>query len=253
MKKIIYISFLVASMTTHATEYGGELELLRKDDDTLQKQIDDISQQAQIRQNKLEALSEQTNVSRTKEVDLIKVLPEDYAKLKLKPYYQDSIIFYSQKNDTYFEANEVDGITAFISHDDSVATFGYVENGDISKSWKVACGKDKITDEKTCRLGLFNFAMIYSKGKFTASTSYEVKKLDFRQKQYIRIDNNKAFSTSTLFTGSQLNSLIQQMKHGKLAYTRFYEWDGEMYEETLSLYGFSEAYNYMLYAYKNLR
>lgn len=253
MEKFFIYIFLIVSTTAQATEYGGELELLRKYDDTIQQQIDDISQQAQIRQNKLETLSEHTNVSRTKEVDLIKVLPEDYAKLKLKPYYQDSIIFYSQEDDSYFEANKVNGITAVISHDDHSATFGYAENGELSKSWKVTCSKDKITDEKTCRLGFFNFAMIYSKGKFTASTSYEVKKLDFRQKQYIRIDNNKAFSTSTLFTGSQLNSLIQQMKHGELAYTRFYEWDGEMYEETLSLYGFSEAYNYMLYAYKNLK
>ena len=43
------------------------------------------------------------------------------------------------------------------------------------------------------------------------------------------------------------------MKKGELARTRFYEWGGERYEETISLFGFTEAYKYMLHSYKHFK
>lgn len=90
-------------------------------------------------------------------------------------------------------------------------------------------------------------------GRLSASATKDLNKLDYYQKQYVRVDSNKAISASTLFTGQQYDALVAQMKKGELARTRFYEWGGERYEETISLFGFTEAYKYMLHSYKHFK
>lgn len=42
------------------------------------------------------------------------------------------------------------------------------------------------------------------------------------------------------------------MKNGQTLYTRFYEWS-DFYEETISLYGFSAAYETMNLIYSQLK
>lgn len=184
---------------------------------------------------------------------LIKISRTDFLKTGLKPYYTDSIFYYLEESNTHLEVNKIGAVSILIQPEDNYATFGYVENGDTSKSWRVKCIKDKITDKKSCAVTKFAFSILYNGKNTIATVDNDFDKLNYHEKQYIRIDDNKALSTSMFFEGKALDSLVNQMKSGELAYTRFYEWDGEKYEETLSLTGFSEAYKYMFFAYKNLK
>ena len=256
MTKLILGLFLFTlTIQTYAGEYGGELSILsQSENDSVQQQIDQISRAAQVRQENLDRLSESLQKRKEKEEEsFIEVLPEDYSKLGFKPYYTDSKLFFLKSLDAHIEYRSQDGLTSFIFPEENRATFGYVEDGDASKLWSVQCRRDEITDKKSCFLSKFEFAILYMDGRLSASATKDLNKLDYYQKQYVRVDSNKAISASTLFTGQQYDALVAQMKKGELARTRFYEWGGERYEETISLFGFTEAYKYMLYAYKNIK
>ena len=261
-KLILGLMFFALAIHGYAGQYGGEMSVLWDEDqnDGIEQKIDEISRQAKVRQENLDNLSGSLSNKRLafeksviEKESVIQVLPEDYSRLGLKPYYADSKLFFIEPSDLYVEFYSKNGLDSFIYHGEDRASFGYVENGEVSKSWNVNCLRDKITDKKSCVLYKFSFAILYMDGTLSATASDDLNKLDYHQKQYVRVDSNKALSASTLFTGQQFNTLVAQMKKGELARTRFYEWGGERYEETLSLFGFTEAYKYMLYAYKNLK
>ena len=84
------------------------------------------------------------------------------------------------------------------------------------------------------------------------TVSKEIERLNTYHYHYLRVDKNTPFKTKLIFNGSSVNPIINQMKNGQTLYTRFYEWS-DFYEETISLYGFSAAYETMNLIYSQLR
>jgi len=83
-----------------------------------------------------------------------------------------------------------------------------------------------------------------SKTGWALTVSKEIERLNTYQSHYLRVDKNTLFKTKLIFNGSSVNPIINQMRNGQTLYTRFYEWR-DFYEETISLYGFSAAYETM--------
>lgn len=187
---------------------------------------------------------------------MVVVLPEDYIRLKINPLYSDSVVLYDKNKDIYYESkNFSNNITMIYNHDENIVAV--LDNDDgtpIENSWQVSCSKDHITDVKTCYLKKFELGVLKSSKLGTMLTvSSEVKNLNLREFNYIRIDKNQPHKTKGVFLGQAALNIINQMKNGELAYTRFNEWNGKQYEETISLWGFSVAYDVMGKVYSRLK
>lgn len=184
------------------------------------------------------------------------VKPEDYAKLKIKPIFSDSRVVYLAKDDVYFEIkNFPNNISMYYNIDNNYAI---VLDNDNEKpyenSWKVSCSRDSITDEKSCVMGKFALGIIKSSKSGTMLTvSSDIKKLNLYKFSYIRIDKNQHHKTKGIFLQNSATKIINQMRVGETAFTRFNEWDGEEYEEVISLWGFSVAYDLMGKMYNRLK
>jgi len=184
------------------------------------------------------------------------VKPEDYAKLKIKPIFADSSVVYIAKDDVYFEIkNFPNNITIYYNIDNNNAIIMDNDNEKpYENSWKVACSIDLITDEKTCLMNKFALGIIKStKNGIMLSVSTDIKKLNLYEYSYIRIDKNQYHKTKAVFQQNSATKIINQMRVGETAYTRFKEWNGEEYDEVISLWGFSVAYDLMGKMYSRLK
>ncbi|WP_151794628.1 hypothetical protein [Acinetobacter soli] len=187
-----------------------------------------------------------------------RVLPEDYARLKIKPAYKDSNVYYDSNKDIYYESKKFSDNYVFMIRfldNPNIAYFSDIHERNLHKNWWVVlCYKDKITDKKSCSIHKYEFILLKEEDKGVAvSISKELKLLDSTKNHFARVDSNPALNTKSLFTGKKAQTLIHQMKKGSLLRTRFTEWDGEMYEEVIYLGGFSAAYDYMNMEYLKLR
>lgn len=178
----------------------------------------------------------------------INVNPEDYSRLKIKPLYSDSEITYNEESKEYFEVRDFqNNITMIYNINENHLTVVDIDEDDpAEESWNVSCRKDRITDEKICYLNKYQLAIIKSnKNALLLTVSKKAESLNLRENNYIRIDNNPAHKSRSFYKGQSALNIINEAKIGKTAYTRFYEWDGEMYEEIIPLWGFSVAYDVM--------
>ena len=103
-------------------------------------------------------------------------------------------------------------------------------------------------------MGKFVLGIIKSSKSGTMLTvSSDIKRLNLYKFSYIRIDKNQHHKTKGIFLQNSAAKIINQMRVGETAYTRFNEWDGEEYEEVISLWGFSVAYDLMGKMYNRLK
>ncbi|MQW93379.1 hypothetical protein GFH30_04965 [Acinetobacter wanghuae] len=182
------------------------------------------------------------------------VFQEHYRKLGITTLYPDSQVKYSTEGRTYFEIKKFKNNVLMVRDIESdIVTFSDLDVDDsASKSWNISCSVDQITDEKICMIYKFGVRIMKSsKLGVLISVTGDTEKLNTRQYQYLRVDKNPAFKTHSLFTGNDAIKIISQMKNGSMAYTRFYEWS-DSYEESLSLYGFSAAYQTMNLMFQRL-
>jgi len=116
-------------------------------------------------------------------------------------------------------------------------------------SWRISCKKKKFDNMKICHMNQGDLWVFLINGRYSVdvgSNHYP------RTKGGLRIDNGSAVYG---YEGDIPNplSIIEKLKKGKIAYTRYQEWpyqydkDGEV-----SLMGFIEQFNEMLRQYKNL-
>ncbi|TNL51638.1 hypothetical protein [Acinetobacter bereziniae] len=188
--------------------------------------------------------------------NLLTVKPEDYSRLKIKPLYTDSVIMYNENSRDYLEVRDFQNNIWMIYNIDKnyLTVLDKDEDEPTEESWVVGCFKDRITDKKTCFLNKYEFGILKSsKDGLVISVSKESKDLNLREYNYIRIDKKPAHKTRGFFTGQSAINIINEMKVGKTAYTRFYEWDSNKYEEIIPLWGFSVAYDVMNKMYSRLR
>ncbi len=176
-----------------------------------------------------------------------RVFPEDFKKLKLKPLFKDSEVSYSLKHKNYSETKYFsNNVMMIYDLETKVATIVDMDNDHpVKNGWLVACKQDHITDEKSCFISKFDLMVLKtSKHGMGLSVTKEPEKLSFAKHHYIRIDKNPPFKTNSVFWGQTALNIIHQMQKGNMAYTRFYDWS-DSYEESISLYGFSAAYQVM--------
>ncbi|NNH76527.1 hypothetical protein HLH17_02275 [Acinetobacter sp. ANC 5380] len=182
------------------------------------------------------------------ELDPILIQPKDYKRLGIKnssKIYSDSEIWYLPKRKEYIEEKIFSNNTKFfrVFGVNGALIFDINDGDPDDESWAVSCSRDHITDEKSCVLSKYEMIFIRSsKSGWMFSVSTETEKLNPYQYQYLRIDKSSPLKTRTYFKGQQVLNIIEQMKKGNTAYTRFYEWSKE-YEETIPLKGFTVAYN----------
>lgn len=179
----------------------------------------------------------------------ILINPQDYKDLGINnrdKIYIDSDIWYLPASNEYAEQKYFPNNIRFfklLNQDIALLDDANDESASDNDHWYINCSKDRITDEKVCILGKYEMAFIRSsKSGWIFSVSKESRKLDLRAYQYIRIDKLPAQKSKTFFKGQPTLNIIEQMKKGHTAYTRFYEWSDD-YEEIIPLKGFSIAYN----------
>lgn len=210
-------------------------------------------------EDRLEQLSKSLHSSDASDDDdeFVEVFPEDYAKLNLEPAYKDSAVIYATNEKSYYEVRHFPNNIKMIRRldKDGATFFNYTSDEKfIENSWRVVCYRDHITDIKHCIINKYQVMLMKnSKHGLMFSVTKDVKSLHPLRTNYFKVDKNKALETRSVFTGGTVNKIIEQMKRGELLYTRFSEWDGSQYEETLSLYGFSSAYEYMNMMYRRIK
>lgn len=180
---------------------------------------------------------------------------EDYAKINIKPLYRDSVIVYNSVENTFMETREFsNNVVMYYFHSKNGALILDRDNEDpIKNSWEVRCTKDRITDEKNCFISKYSVGIWKSsKYGFSLMISTDIKNLNYSRYSYIRVDENPAHRVKGSFEGQAALNIVNQMKRGQIAYTRFNDWNGEQYEEELSLWGISAAYDVMNKIYAKL-
>lgn len=184
--------------------------------------------------------------------DLIYVSNELLSKYQIKKIYPDSDVVFDKQEKDYWEIKSFNNNVLMLRIMNADIAYFIYDHEELDDSWYIKCGKDHITDEKSCFLSKFNFVIVKSsKHGLNLMVSYEVDKLNYRASHYIRVDQNKAWKTNDIFTGNSALNIINQMQKGQYAYTRFTEWSNQ-YEETLPLFGFTAAYQTMLKMYAGL-
>ena len=179
----------------------------------------------------------------------ILINPQDYKDLGIKyrdKVYTDSDIWYLPESNEYAEQKYFPNnirFFKFLNQDFALLDDANDESASNNDHWYINCSKDRITDEKACILGKYEMVFIRSsKTSWIFSVSKETNKLNPRAYQYIRIDKSPALKSKNFFKGQPTLNIIEQMKKGETAYTRFNEWS-DQYEEVIPLKGFSIAYN----------
>nr|WP_218956370.1 hypothetical protein [Acinetobacter sp. YH12073] len=119
------------------------------------------------------------------------------------------------------------------------------------EDWNLNCTKDRFSGTKSCTLNKSYDAL--SVGIYSGRHSVYVGRNHFpRTQSAIKIDNNSPIYG---YEGSSNTPqrVIEQMKKGKVAYTRYKEWPYEYNQDgETDLTGFAEKYNEMLEEYKKL-
>lgn len=119
----------------------------------------------------------------------------------------------------------------------------------LSRAWKPYCSKDAFTGSKKCSMNYQDVQVSLIDGKYGV---YIGRNHFPRTQSAIRVDGNVPIYGYEGISKSP-KIVIEQMKKGKTAYTRYQEWpykynqDGEA-----DLTGFAESFNKMLEQYKAL-
>lgn len=119
------------------------------------------------------------------------------------------------------------------------------------EDWRYSCSKDKFNGRKSCSLhkAYSNIMVSIFDGRYSV---YIGRNHFPRTQSAIKIDNNAPIYG---YEGSSNTpqKVIEQMKKGKVAYTRYKEWPCEYNQDgETDLTGFTEKYNEMLEEYKKL-
>lgn len=124
------------------------------------------------------------------------------------------------------------------------------DNSEFTK-WKSNCSKDRFNNTKSCSLtkSYSDVMVTIINGRYDV---YVGRKHYPRTQSAIKIDERTpTYGYEGISNTPQ--KIIEQMKNGKVAYTRYKEWPYEYNKDSeVDLTGFKEAFNQMLEEYKKL-
>lgn len=117
------------------------------------------------------------------------------------------------------------------------------------KTWIINCEKKKFDHMKICYLKEGDLWVFLTNGRYSVSVGSDHYP---RSKGGLRIDNSSAIYGYEGELPKPL-SIIERLKKGKVAYTRYQEWPYEYNTDgEVTLKGFTENFNKMLKQYKDL-
>lgn len=176
------------------------------------------------------------------------VSENDYNKIKIKPYFPDSEVYYYKESNSYYELKVLpNGIIMIRDPETGIANFGLADLDDFStQSWQSLCMKDKITDDITCMITSDSITIMHKNGIQMISSVKTINDLDFNRKQYVRIDENTAISAYGIIEKQKYNEIVGQMNNGRIVKTRYYDTNGIEHNNESSLDGFNNAYQYLM-------
>ncbi len=117
------------------------------------------------------------------------------------------------------------------------------------KNWLINCNKKKFDNTKICYLKEGDLWVFLINGRYSVSVGSDHYP---RSKGGLRIDNSSAIYGYEGELPKPL-SIIERLKKGKVAYTRYQEWPYEYNTDgEVTLKGFTENFNKMLKQYKDL-
>lgn len=238
---ILGLSLIVISVSAELVQSPDRLEQLSKTLSQGSYNPEDLDLPASAKMN--------VNLKEKEDADSFSIVKsEDYSRLKVKPLYEDSVIKYSEKSKNFFEVRNFKNNIVMVYNIDKnyLTVLDIDEEKPSEESWDVGCSKDRITDKKTCFIKKYELGIMKSSDSgVVLSVSKEVDSLNLREYNFIRIDKNQAHKARGFYKGQSAMNIINEMKTGKTAFTRFYEWDNNKYEEVIPLWGFSVAYDVM--------
>ena len=117
------------------------------------------------------------------------------------------------------------------------------------QTWWVNCHKKKFDNMKVCSMSEGDLWVFLINGRYSVSVGSDHYP---RSKGGLRIDNSSAIYGYEGELPKPL-SIIERLKKGKVAYTRYQEWPYEYDKDgEVSLKNFTKQFNEMLKQYKNL-
>lgn len=128
--------------------------------------------------------------------------------------------------------------------DSSIHTINYRH-----QTWWVNCRKKKFDNEKSCYMNAGDLWVFLINGKYSVNVGNNHYP---RTKAGLKIDNGSAIYGYEGELPKPL-SIIERLKKGKVAYTRYQEWPYQYdTDEEVSLKDFTKQFNEMIKQYKNL-
>ena len=120
-----------------------------------------------------------------------------------------------------------------------------------SMEWQVSCQVDHFTAVKSCNMSRYqqdlSVSIVNGKTRLTVGKNHIPESLSA-----IKIDERAThYGKDGVFTAP--NQIIEQMKNGKTAYTRYQEWPYRHYQDKqLDLSNFAHIYQHMIDQYQQL-
>ena len=116
--------------------------------------------------------------------------------------------------------------------------------------WKHNCKKDRFTNDRSCFLYNKDLSIIYLNGRFGVVIGGN----HFPGSNgSLKIDNNPTLNANEGKFLTNPSRIIDQLKNGKIAYTRYKKWPYEYnIDSDVKLNGFMKAFNEMLESYRRL-
>lgn len=156
-------------------------------------------------------------------------------------------------------SGRINGVAYRFYYSDGSGTFeGTQGNGvdyrrSMAENWSVGCKKDAIDDSKFCYMQIFDL-WIWRFGPERYMVSIGAKHYP-GSGIALRIDQHPASTAKESgFTGPEALALIEKLKTAKSVTTRFQEWpNGYNTDQTFALYGFAETFQYVNWAYDQIR
>lgn len=167
------------------------------------------------------------------------------------------------KNDfdepTKKEVGALNAVSYSFYYSDASGSFSGVQSGELNalnykNNWSVGCKKDAIDDSKICYMSVGGL-MVFVEGKDKYVVSVGSHHFPGTSVA-VRIDENAAIKGGVDgdFSGTEASGIINQLKSGKKITTRYRKFPNEYNtDETIEIYGFKEAFQYINWAFSKIK
>lgn len=139
----------------------------------------------------------------------------------------------------------------FDKSENSKLIYGSDLEGIRYPEWRYTCKRDRFDNSKSCYMSNKDIGILLLNGKYVVSVGRDHYP---DSKASLKIDNNSTLTANKGMFISNANFIIDQMKKGEIAYTRYVEWPYQYKnnDNESKLHGFTKKFNEMLESYKQL-